>query len=78
MEAVIEKWGNELGIKIPRRLIREMKLKDGISVEISNAGRVIRIQPGSKNRLTGMLDSINEANMHEPVETGSPVGNEIW
>jgi antitoxin component of MazEF toxin-antitoxin module len=30
MEAVIEKWGNGLGIKIPTFLIRELKLRDGI------------------------------------------------
>jgi antitoxin MazE len=78
MEAVIEKWGNGLGIKIPNFLIRELKLKDGISVKIRDVGQEIRIQPRPKKRLIAMLDGITEANIHELVDTGTPVGNEIW
>jgi antitoxin MazE len=78
MEAVIEKWGNGLGIKIPAFLIRELKLRDGISVKISDVGQEIRIQPQPKKRLIAMLDDITEANIHEPVDTGAPIGNEIW
>ncbi|MDR2358976.1 MAG: hypothetical protein LBD87_04135 [Prevotellaceae bacterium] len=78
MEAVIEKWGNGLGIKIPNFLIRELKLKDGISVKIRDVGQEIRIQPQPKKQLIAMLDGITEANIHEFVDTGTPVGNEIW
>jgi antitoxin MazE len=78
MEAIIEKWGDGLGIKIPHFLIRELKLKDGVSVKIRDAGQEIRIQPQPKKCLIAMLDSISEANIHEPVDTGTPIGNEIW
>ena len=78
MEAVIEKWGNGLGIKIPNLLIRELKLKDGIPVKIRDVGQEIRIQPQPKKRLITMLDGITETNIHEPVDTGIPIGNEIW
>jgi antitoxin MazE len=78
MEAVIEKWGNGLGIKIPNFLIRELKLRDGISVKIRDVGQEIRIQSQPKKRLIAMLDGITETNIHEPVDTGTPIGNEIW
>ena len=78
MEAVIEKWGDGLGIQIPSFLISEMKLKAGAFVKIREAGKEIRIQPQSKRRLANLLDGITEANIHEPVDTGIAIGNEIW
>jgi antitoxin MazE len=78
MEAVIEKWGNGLGIKIPNFLIHTMKLKDGAFVKIKDVGQEIYILPQPKKRLVAMLDGITEANMHEPVDTGASIGNEIW
>jgi antitoxin MazE len=78
MEAVIEKWGNKLGIKIPNLIARKLELTDGTFIEISNVGQEIHIHPKPKSQLAAMLDSISEANIHEQVETGDPVGNEIW
>jgi len=34
METVVQKWGNSLGIRIPRGLALEFHLKNGTPVEI--------------------------------------------
>jgi antitoxin MazE len=78
MEAVIRKWGNSLGIRIPNLIIREFSLKDGSFIEIKDAGNEIIIKPKKKNKLSEMLDAINEHNIHEEVETEGPVGKELW
>jgi len=78
MEAVVKKWGNSLGVRIPNHLVRELSLKDGSCVDISDKGKVITIKPIQKNNLAEMLSSINEQNIHKEIETGSPVGKEIW
>jgi antitoxin MazE len=78
MEATIEKWGDGLGVKIPPFLIHTMKLKDGAFVQIKDVGQEIRILPQPKRQLNAMLNGITETNMHEPVDTGTPIGNEIW
>ena len=78
MEAVVEKWGNGLGIQIPSFLISEMKLKAGTFVKIRDVGQEIRIQPQPKRQLAAMLEGITEANIHEFVDTGTSTGNEIW
>jgi antitoxin MazE len=78
METVIKKWGNSLGIRIPNLIVQEFSLKDGSFVEIKDVGNEIIIKPKKKNKLSEMLDAINEKNIHEEVETDDPVGKEIW
>jgi antitoxin MazE len=78
MEAVVKKWGNSLGIRIPNLIVREFSLKDGSFVDINDTGDEIVIKPIQKNTLMAMLDKINEKNLHEAIETVGPVGKEIW
>ena len=78
MEAVVKKWGNSLGIRIPNLMARELSLKDGSIVNISDRGREIIIKPIQKNKLSEMLSQINAQNIHEEIKTTGPVGKEIW
>jgi len=78
MEAVIKKWGNSLGIRIPSLIVRELSLKDGSCVDINDKGNEIIIRPIQKHRLSEMLSLINEQNTHEEIKTTGPVGKEIW
>jgi len=78
MEAVVKKWGNSLGIRIPSFIARELSLKDGSFVDISEKGKEIIIMPIKKNSLSEMLDKINEQNLHAEIDTGKALGNEIW
>jgi antitoxin MazE len=78
MEAVVKKWGNSLGIRIPSHIVRELALKDGSFVDINDKGKVIIINPIQKNKLSEMLSNINEQNIHKEIDTGDPAGKEIW
>jgi antitoxin MazE len=78
MEGVIKKWGNSLGIRIPNLIIRELSLKDGSFVEIKDRGNEIIVTPKQKNTLSAMLNKINDQNIHREIETGEPVGKELW
>jgi antitoxin MazE len=78
MEAMVKKWGNSLGIRIPNSIVRELALKDGSLVDINDNGEVIIIKPIQENKLSAMLNNINEQNIHKEIETGGPVGKEIW
>ena len=78
MEAVVKKWGNSLGIRIPNLIVRELSLKDGSFVDINDKGNEIIIKPIQKNKLSEMLNLINEQNIHEEVKTTGPVGKEVW
>ena len=78
MEAVVKKWGNSLGIRIPNLIARELSLKDGSLVEINDRGKEMVIKPIKKNKLSEMVSKINEQNIHAEIDTGEPVGKEIW
>jgi antitoxin MazE len=78
MEAVVKKWGNSLGIRLPNLVARQLSLKDGSYINIEDKGKKILITPIKKNSLSEMLSKINEQNLHEEIETGGPVGKEIW
>jgi len=78
MEAVVQKWGNSLGIRIPNLIARELSLKNGSIVDINENGKEINIKPLQKKTLSEMLNAVNEDNIHEEVDWGKPVGKEIW
>ena len=78
MEAVVRKWGNSLGIRIPNLIVRELSLKDGSHVDINDRGKEIIITPIQKNKLSEMLNAINDQNLHAEIDTAGPVGKEIW
>ncbi|MDR2148162.1 MAG: hypothetical protein LBE91_17085 [Tannerella sp.] len=83
MEAMIkiQKWGNDLGINIPAVIANGLSLKEGLNVSIRKNGSRIIIEPSKTNvsySLTDMLTEITEDNIHHCIETGIPIGNEIW
>jgi len=78
MEAVIKKWGNSLGIRIPNHIARKLSLKDGSCVDINDVGKEIIIKPIQRNKLSELLSKVSEQNIHKEIETGDPVGKEIW
>jgi antitoxin MazE len=77
MEAMVQKWGNSLGIRIPNFIVQEFSLKNGSVVNINDNGNEIVIKPAKKNRLSEMLDKVNSQNLHQEIETTEPVGKEI-
>ena len=78
MEAVIKKWGNSLGIRIPSIMAKDLSLKDGSHVEIRDEDDKIIITPKHTEDLKDMLSKISKTNLHKEIDTGNPIGNETW
>ncbi|MCL2833030.1 MAG: AbrB/MazE/SpoVT family DNA-binding domain-containing protein [Treponema sp.] len=78
MEAIVRKWGNSLGIRIPNIITREFSLKDGSHVSIDEKDNKIVIFPIKKIKLSEMIKNINEENLHGEIDTGKSVGKEVW
>ena len=77
MSMTISKWGNSLGIRIPRRVAEDAGLGLGAPVKVSaQKGRIV-VEPVVFD-LSSLLKGITEQNKHNAVETGSPVGQEAW
>jgi antitoxin MazE len=77
MQTVVQKWGNSLGIRIPKLYVKEFDLRNGCAVDIiEEEGRLI-IKP-RKYTLNFLLEQITEDSIQEKLETGPSVGNEEW
>lgn len=78
MEAVIRKWGNSPALRLPTSVLREAgyQLDQKVDLVVSR-GRIV-IQPSEKVEydLEALVNGINEANLHDEVSFGAPVGNE--
>ncbi len=80
MIAKIQKWGNSLGVRIPKSVAQEARLQEGSSVEVRvEEGRLI-IAPRNKRKYTfaELVDKITPENMHGETDWGPPVGKEVW
>jgi len=76
----VRKWGNCLGLRIPRSLATEVGVNDGSPVDLSVHEGAIRVQPVRRRRysLDALLEGIEEGNLHGEVHPGRRVGRETW
>jgi antitoxin MazE len=80
MESHVRKWGNSLALRIPKALAVEAGISEGSRVEIELEGdklsvRAVRTEGYS---LTDLLAGVTPQNRHSEIETGRPVGREVW
>jgi antitoxin MazE len=79
MRAQIARWGNSLGLRVPKGLAQEIGLTEGSSVEIETKGNRLVVTPiRPKYTLDELLkDTTPEAFREYVVDWGSDVGREI-
>ena len=80
MVTKIQKWGNSLGLRIPRSFAAEANVEAGSSVDISvvNGGLVVRPLRRRKYVLGDLLKGVRPDNLHEEISTGERAGVEAW
>lgn len=80
MRTKIQKWGNSLGLRIPKSFAEEAEVEAGSEVNLSVEDGELVIRPirKPKYRLADLLRKVTPDNVHEEIETGDPVGREIW
>ena len=80
MEARIRKWGNSLGLRIPKAFAEEVGVDAGSAVDLSvqDGELVVRVRRPTVLRLDDLLAGVTPENIHGEVETGPPLGREIW
>jgi antitoxin MazE len=72
------KWNNQLTINLPKDVTDQVCLAEGMDIEISVFDGKIIITPNVKKyTLSELLAGITPENIHDEVDTGFAVGNEI-
>ena len=79
MKTKVQKWGNSLGLRIPKIFAQEARIDDGSSVDIKIEGKklVIKSLRASFN-LDDLLVQVTPQNIHEEIDTGQNIGKEVW
>lgn len=80
METNIQKWGNSLGVRLPKHIAERQSLKEGSRVVVSETATGIAVDVVKKKRptLDELLKNFDKKTQHELVEWGPDVGKEIW
>jgi antitoxin MazE len=78
IELQVGKWGNSLGIRLPRHIaeILNLNLKDRISCSVEDGKLVLEPIRKSKYTLEELLADVDEPS--EEASWGNPQGKEIW
>ncbi len=80
MRTKIRKWGNSLGVRIPKAFAQEAVLAEGSAVDVSvSEGRIV-VTPVAVRRyaLETLLAGVTRENRHAEITTGRPRGREVW
>lgn len=79
MSIKIAKWGNSLGIRIPKQIVEQNQLVEGMELTVTTEDDKLILTPRTKQyNLLELLDGMNENHLHSEVDWGEPVGKEQW
>ena len=72
MEAVIQRWGTDFGIRIPVGTAKKMSLKTGYRVFI------VPLEQKPAYELESLLSGVSKSNLHKEISFGKSKGKEQW
>ena len=80
MEGVIKKWGNSAAVRIPAGVLADANIGVDQPVDVrEDRGRIV-IEPLRRKEysIKALVRGVRPENLHDPVDTGPPVGREVW
>ena len=77
MQAVVQKWGNSLGLRIPSLWAKDNNIKNGSKIEIiAEKGKMILLP--QKKSIEDVMNLVTDKNLHSEINTFEAVGKEEW
>lgn len=83
MQTELGKWGNSIALRIPAKVVKDMGVTAGSSVEITQKGNQLILTPSKpkkisrKERLARMIADLDKYGPDELLDWGPDVGREI-
>jgi antitoxin MazE len=80
VQTKVQKWGNSLGLRIPKSFAEQAGVAAGSEVDLSVEDGELIVRPRRQPSfdLKDLLRRVTAKNVHKEVETGDPVGREAW
>jgi antitoxin MazE len=76
MKVQVARWGNSLGVRVPKSLAGRVGLKEGASVEMTAEDDRIVISVPRSDRLAELLRGMTRADVAGAFDWGEDVGRE--
>jgi antitoxin MazE len=77
MQVSIARWGNSLGVRLPRDIAARIGLREGVRVEVTaEDGRIVLTPSQPRYRLADLLVGMTPEAMHEAFDWGEECGRE--
>jgi antitoxin MazE len=78
MNAIIQKWGNSLALRLPKALADEARMSEGTQVELLRTPDGLLLKPRSRPRyqLAKLVRGITPRNRHPETSWGPERGRE--
>ncbi|MFN7905996.1 MAG: AbrB/MazE/SpoVT family DNA-binding domain-containing protein [Pseudobdellovibrionaceae bacterium] len=78
MSVKIQKWGNSLGVRIPKAVIEKANLSEHSEVEVETKnGTIVISRAKQQYSLESLLGQITKNNIHH-ADDFKVEGNEVW
>ncbi len=77
MTVTIARWGNSLGVRIPKSVLQTAHLSEGDQVDVEGRDGEVLVKRRASVSLRELLDQITSDNLHGE-QFAELVGNERW
>jgi antitoxin MazE len=80
MVTKVQKWGNSLGLRLPKALADELHIDPGSEVDLKVVKGRLVLTPVkcASYALKDLLAGVTNKNIHDEIEFDSPIGDEAW
>ncbi|EHH12052.1 AbrB/MazE/SpoVT family DNA-binding domain-containing protein [Mesorhizobium amorphae] len=80
MQTTISRWGNSLALRLPKHVTEEVRLVEGVCVNVEIEDGSIRVTPTRKRfQLSELLKGeTRQETGNREVDWGQPKGDEVW
>ena len=72
MSVTLRKWGNSVGVRLPKPMLEQVGLKEGAEVDVSVEGNRLIIKR-KRVTLAALLAQCKPENRPDPIDFGAPV-----
>lgn len=78
MALVLQKWGNSNAIRLPKKVVDELKWQINQEIDFSVTEDGLILKPTNKLTIQELFAGFEGRIMEEEVDWGQPQGNEVW
>ncbi len=79
MRTQLNKWGNSLAVRIPGACVKDLALREGMTLDVRAIGGKLVLRPVANDiTLERLVRKITPENCHGETDWGPALGGESW